>query len=272
MSGLHEDRGRAESFGADAGRYDRARPGYPAPLVDALVADGPRDALDVGCGTGIAARALQARGCRVLGVEPDARMAAVARARGVAVEEAAFERWDDAGRRFDLVACGQAWHWVDPGRGAQRAADVLRAGGRIGVFWNLGRPAGEAGPALAATYARLEPGLERHAVLLGHHDDRLEATAAALRATGRFAAPRIDRWPWERTYATADWLDQLLTHSDHAALPPARRERLLDAVAADLDRCGGLTMRYDAALVTARAAGQRRTPEAAARERTDRRG
>ncbi|MGW3626958.1 methyltransferase domain-containing protein [Streptomyces sp. NPDC000880] len=31
--------------------------------------------LDVGCGTGIAARQFQAVGCRVLGVEPDARMA-----------------------------------------------------------------------------------------------------------------------------------------------------------------------------------------------------
>jgi SAM-dependent methyltransferase len=255
VSALHEDRGRAESFGADARRYDRARPGYPAALLDALLADGPREALDVGCGTGIAARALQARGCRVLGVEPDPRMAAVARGHGVAVEEAAFEDWDDRGRRFDLVASGQAWHWVDPVRGAGRAAEVLRGGGRVGLFWNLGRPAGAAAATLAATYARLEPGLERHAVLLGHHDDRLRGTAAALAATGRFAPPRIERWPWERPYTTAEWLDQLLTHSDHAALPADRRERLLHAVAGDLDRLGGgLTMRYDAALVTAEAA------------------
>jgi hypothetical protein len=126
----------------------------------------------------------------------------------------------------------------------------------VGLFWNLGRPAGEAGAALAATYARLEPGVERHAVLLGHDDDRLEVAAAALGATGRFDAPRVERWPWERTYATAEWLDQLVTHSDHAALPPERLERLLRAVAADLDRLGGaLTMRYVAALVSARAGG-----------------
>ncbi len=268
MSALHGDRGRAESFGEQAERYDRARPGYPPALVDALVAGGARDVVDVGCGTGIVARVLRARGCRVLGVEPDARMAAVARGHGLTVEEAAFERWDDAGRRFDLVACGQAWHWVDPVRGAQRAADVLRDGGRVGLFWNLGRPTGEAAAALAATYARLEPDLERHAVLLGHRDDRLEATAAALGATGRFEAPRIERWPWERTYATAEWLDQLVTHSDHAGLPGGRRERLLDAVAADLDRVGGaLTMRYDAALVSARAAGAARPAAASSASR-----
>ena len=70
----------AESFGADAGRYDRARPGYPAAMVDRIVAESPgRDVVDAGCGTGISARLFQAAGCRVLGVDPDPRMAELAR-------------------------------------------------------------------------------------------------------------------------------------------------------------------------------------------------
>jgi SAM-dependent methyltransferase len=73
---LHRQRQVAESFGSVAERYDRARPGYPAALVERIVAasPGPR-VLDVGCGTGIAARQFQAAGCRVLGVDPDPRMA-----------------------------------------------------------------------------------------------------------------------------------------------------------------------------------------------------
>lgn len=70
----------AESFGSDAARYDRARPCYPAALVERIVAASPGPGiLDVGCGTGIAARQFQAAGCRVLGVDPDARMADLAR-------------------------------------------------------------------------------------------------------------------------------------------------------------------------------------------------
>jgi len=66
----------AESFGTDAQRYDRARPGYPDALVARIAAGSPGPkVLDVGCGTGIAARQFQAAGCTVLGVEPDARMA-----------------------------------------------------------------------------------------------------------------------------------------------------------------------------------------------------
>ncbi|MBW5262700.1 hypothetical protein JGS43_39610, partial [Streptomyces sp. P01-F02] len=80
----HEARRMAESFGVDAQRYDRARPGYPAALVTRIVAKSPGphvrdiahahapgpgpgpDVLDIGCGTGIAARQFQAAGCTVL--------------------------------------------------------------------------------------------------------------------------------------------------------------------------------------------------------------
>ncbi|MFC4033133.1 hypothetical protein ACFO3J_16795 [Streptomyces polygonati] len=44
----------------------------------------------------------------MLGVEGDERMAEVARSHGVEVEVGAFETWDDAGRRFDLVTCADA--------------------------------------------------------------------------------------------------------------------------------------------------------------------
>ena len=102
------------------------RPSYPPALIDALLADGERTVLDVGCGTGIASALFAARGCAVTGVEVDSRMAEIARAKGLEVEVSTFERWDDCGRRFDVVASGQAWHWIDPTAGATRAADVLR--------------------------------------------------------------------------------------------------------------------------------------------------
>src|ERR1700681_1836449 len=78
------DDDRRLSFGDDAEQYDRARPSYPAAAVDAAI-DGAniRRVLDVGCGTGIASQLFLDRGCEVVGVEPDERMAAVAHRRGV---------------------------------------------------------------------------------------------------------------------------------------------------------------------------------------------
>ena len=104
----HQARPVAESFGSDPERYDRARPRYPEAMVQRIVRSSPgRDVLDVGCGTGIAARQFRAAGCRVLGVEPDARMADLARRSGVGVEVATFEAWDPAGREFDAIVAGQ---------------------------------------------------------------------------------------------------------------------------------------------------------------------
>lgn len=119
------------SFGSEAERYDRARPRYPDAMVRRIVAGSPGpDVLDVGCGTGIAARQFQAADCAVLGVEPDARMADLARQYGVEVDVATFEAWDPVGRAFDAVVAGQAWHWIDPVAGAAKAAQVLRPAGR----------------------------------------------------------------------------------------------------------------------------------------------
>src|SRR6202034_1779300 len=132
----HQARDMAQSFGSHRERYDRARPSYPAALVERIVAASPgRDVLDVGCGTGIAARQFQAAGCRVLGVDPDDRMASVARQAGLEVEVAKFEDWDSAGREFDAVIAAQAWHWVDSVAGAAKAAQVLRPGGGVGGVW-----------------------------------------------------------------------------------------------------------------------------------------
>lgn len=153
---LHGDRHRAESFGVQAERYDRVRPAYPEALLEAVLGIDTTGlaVLDVGCGTGIAARLLAARGAEVLGVEPDERMAAVARARGTAVEVSAFETWQSRGRTFDRVTSAQAWHWVDPVLGAAKAAKLLRAGGRICIFWNEARPTKDLATALTAIYRK----------------------------------------------------------------------------------------------------------------------
>lgn len=252
---LHDERLRAESFGAVAAQYDRVRPSYPPALVDTLLASRPRRVLDIGCGTGIAGRLLTSRGCAVLGVEVDARMARVAREHGLDVEIARFEDWDPRDRRFDLAISAQAWHWIDPHAGARGAADALEEGGRLAVFWNFGEPPVQLRELLTSVYARLGPGVENYSVLFGHRDARIETTIEGIAAARRFEAARVQRFAWRQRYDTAGWLAQLATHSDHRALAPDRRERLLGAVAEAIDSLGGsFEMGYETVLVGARRA------------------
>ncbi|UKY54578.1 class I SAM-dependent methyltransferase [Streptomyces inhibens] len=254
----HERGQVAVSFGSDAERYDRARPRYPAEMVDRIVAGSPgSDVLDVGCGTGIAARQFQAAGCRVLGVEPDARMADLARQLGGEVDVATFEAWDPAGREFDAVVAGQAWHWIDPVAGAAKAAQVLRAGGRLAAFWNVFQLPPEVAEASAAAYRWVMPdspfnvqamtkqALDGYQVLFTKASD-------GIREVGRFSAPEQWRFDWEWSYTRDAWLDQMPTHGALTQLPPDKLAEVLEGVGAAIDAIGGsFTMRYTTVAVTA---------------------
>src|SRR5438270_13049063 len=201
----HEQRRMAESFGVDPARYDRNRPGYPAELVSRVVSLSPgADVLDVGCGTGIAARQFQALGCRVLGVDPDARMADFARSRGLDVEVAAFESWDAGGRTFDAVTAGQSWHWVEPVAGVARAGQVLRPGGVLAIFNHVFQNPPEVNAVFAELFPRMFPdspiriGAGRDPVAL--YQTMFARTADYIRGEGGFGEPEQLRFDWARSY------------------------------------------------------------------------
>ncbi|MFH9605708.1 class I SAM-dependent methyltransferase [Streptomyces rochei] len=257
----HEVRRMAESFGADAQRYDRARPGYPDALVARIVAGSPGpEVLDVGCGTGIAARQFQAAGCAVLGVEPDERMAEFARAHGLEVEVATFEAWQPAGRTFDAVIAAQSWHWVDPVAGAVKAARALRPDGRLAIFGHVYEPPAEVAEPFAAAYRRVVPDSPFSGQPARRPLDMYRAGYAkfadAIRRTGRFDDPEQWRFDWERSYTRDQWLELLPTTGGLTRLPPDRTAEILDAVGAAIDSMGGcFTMLYTTLATTAVRAG-----------------
>ena len=252
----HQAREVAESFGAEASRYDRARPSYPAALVERIVAASPgRSVLDVGCGTGIVARLFQAAGCEVLGVDPDGRMAGHARERGLEVEVATFETWETNGRGFDTVVSGQAWHWVDPVAGAAKAAAALRPGGRFAVFWNVFQPPAELGQAFAETYRRVLPDLPSgrwDRPLLGIYETMGAKAADGMRQTGAFGPPEQWYFEWERPYTRDEWLEQVPTFGGFSRIPPDQGQAILAGIGAAIDAAGGgFTMGFTTLAVTA---------------------
>jgi SAM-dependent methyltransferase len=257
----HQARQAAESFGADPDRYDRTRPRYPDALVGQIAAASPGpDVLDVGSGTGIAARQFQAAGCQVFGVEPDARMADFARRTGVESEIAKFEDWDAAGRTFDLVIAGQAWHWVDPVLGAAKAAQVLRPGGRLAVFWYVFQPPADVAEAFSAVYRRvlpdtplgrgIMPGLEAYSAFF-------TKAADGMRQAGAFGDSEQWRFDWDTQHTRDEWLAMVPTFGGHSLIPATQRDELLAGLGAAVDAVGGsFTTHYTAIVVTAAHARQ----------------
>lgn len=233
VASLHDERDRAESFGAIAAAYDRYRPSYPDQLIDALVALRPAAVLDVGCGTGKAARQLAARGLQVVGVEIDPQMAAVARSHGIDVEIAAFEQWDDRGRTFDLITSGQAWHWVDPAIGAPKLVRLLRPGGLACLFWNFEELDEPARRASDEVYARLAPELVQ-----GSDHTADGSHGRTLRDTGCFRSVRSEQLRRPETITVDEWIGRISTYSKHLLLGPDRLATLRDELRAALLRLG----------------------------------
>ncbi|WP_033351265.1 class I SAM-dependent methyltransferase [Kitasatospora aureofaciens] len=256
-SQAHEARRTAESFGADAHRYDQARPRYPDDLVARIVAGSPGpEVLDIGCGTGIAARQFQAAGCTVLGLDPDARMADPARVRGLPVEVATFEAWDPAGRTFDTVIAAQSWHWVDPAVGAAKAARVLRPNGRLAIFGHVFEPPSEVAEPFAAAFRRVAPESPFSSQPARRPLETYQAgyakIADTIRETGRFSAPEQWRYDWDRPYTRDQWLDLLPTTGALTRLHPDQLTEILAAVGHAIDTLGGrFTMHYTTLATTA---------------------
>jgi SAM-dependent methyltransferase len=260
LAALPLARQRSRLFDQHAEAYDRFRPTYPDAVIDELLGPVPMglDVLDVGCGTGIASRQIAQRGANVLGVELGPRMAEIARGHGVDVEIAAFEAWDAAGRTFDRVTSAQAWHWLDLPIATAKAASVLRPGGKLCLIWNTGCQPDDLADALEGVYARVVPA-GGHRLFRGYAVSRssdlktgLDSEIDAISAVPDFTAP-TERWfPWTRAYERDEWLDQLMSRSDHTSLEPAVRDRLFEAIGAAIDDHGGsFVMNFETALITA---------------------
>lgn len=129
-------------FADRASDYAKARPSYPAEIVDAVL-DGlgdpaSLDVADVGAGTGVFSRLLANRGARVVAIEPNIAM------RSAAATHPAIEWRDGTGEStglpdhaIDLVTVAQAFHWMRADDALREFHRILKPGGRLAHVWNI---------------------------------------------------------------------------------------------------------------------------------------
>jgi SAM-dependent methyltransferase len=128
----------ARSFDRASADYERARPGYPAALLEFLPLDREAEVLDLGAGTGKLTRMLAERYRRVVAVEPLDGMRGILEQVVPAVESLAGEAeaipLRDAS--VDGVFAAQAFHWFANDDAVAEIARVLRPGGLLALIWN----------------------------------------------------------------------------------------------------------------------------------------
>jgi SAM-dependent methyltransferase len=249
----------SQSFDKVAGLYDEYRPDYPKELVDSVIAlsrlpEGGR-ILEIGSGTGKATRLFARQGYAVHCIEPGRKLAAVA-ARSlqdyprVSFQITRFEDWQEQPAAFDLVMSAQAFHWIPGEVGYPKAAQSLKPGGSLALFWNM-HPGfhGQVAADLDTIYRKIAPEL-------AGPEDSIEVTiqerTEEIIQSGCFGPVTIRRFPWSCTYQTSEYIGLLNTHSDHIRLPARSRQHLFEAIATVIDTHGGsIERQYNAVLYIA---------------------
>ena len=219
--------------------YDQARPSYPRAAVDAVIEFGQlapaMRIVDVGAGTGKATVLFAERGLGVVGLEPSADMARVARANAapysdVEIVETEFERWEPQ-ERFSALISVQAWHWVEPEVRYRKADQALARGATLAAIWMVPdwqrcRLRAE----LSAVYSRHAPELVPNFPM---HPDSEPARLtgdwpAEIADSAGFGEPVVQIYRWPQDYRGSEYAALLQTHQDHILLDPDRRSELLD--------------------------------------------
>jgi SAM-dependent methyltransferase len=237
---VNRERLRA-TFGEDAERYDRIRPDYPEALFTDLP---PGRVLEIGCGTGQATLPLAAAGRTITAVELSDTMAAIATRKlaafpAVEVIVSAFEDWPLPETPFDLVLSATAFHWLDPGTRMRKSAAALRPGGTLAVV-STHHVLGGTVPFFADVqdcYERYDPDTPPN--LRQQRAADIPEDAEEFTTSPDFGPVTSHNYEWDRTYTTDEYLDLLLTYSNHRALPTAAQTGLLTCIGSLIDSYGG---------------------------------
>jgi SAM-dependent methyltransferase len=255
--GTAAGRRQALVFGEVADEYDDVRAGYPAELADAVfdyAGSVPDAMVEIGAGTGKATDVFARRVPSLTCVEPDPQMAAVLRRRHgawVDVRVGRFEDWVPPPGGVPLLACAQAWHWMDPGRRLDLAHRALSPRGVLALFGHTYFFADERlRDATNEVYRRLAPELA-------------DVDAGALppqtpepHGSPLFTDPHTAVFHATVAYPTGRYLALLRTFSNHRMLPEERRSALHGRLGEVVDGYGGVVdVRLETELILARRAG-----------------
>ncbi|MCA1814227.1 MAG: class I SAM-dependent methyltransferase [Halobacteriales archaeon] len=161
MSAKPNDGSTPPDFDSLTHAYAKFRSGYPpqlfARILDAAPA-GPLRILDLAAGTGLSAEGLASRAARLVACDIGRVMLGANPARDRVLGKA--ERLPFRAASFDLVACAQAFHWMEPLPSYAEMHRVLRPGGLCAIWWKYeeaGDPTSQLSDAVVRRVLQAEP-------------------------------------------------------------------------------------------------------------------
>lgn len=205
--------------------------------------------LEIGCGTGQLTVPLAMRGCAITALDLSLSMVDLARRNLAAypattVELSAFETWPLPPVPFDLVVSATAFHWIDPATRTAKAAEALRPGGTLALITTHHVAGGteDFWVEVQHSYRRHDPDTPPDLRL--PRPDSIPPDATDF--TPHFAPIHFRRYERDVPYTGDEYVDLLLTYSNHRSLPEPNREALLTEIKSLIDTryAGRIVKRY----------------------------
>jgi SAM-dependent methyltransferase len=237
---INEAEGKA-LFGGDPNNYDTIRPPYPDKVYDFLQATGALRhtvaTLELGAGNGLATRKLLELGAEPLTVlEPDAGFSRLLTSLAspdsgrFQVIQTSFEDAVLPSQHYDLVAAATSFHWFRPSVRVVKAADVLKPGGYLALWWNVfGDPEREdlfheATVRVLETLPR-SPSDPKDAIPFALDT---AARRSEIVSIGAFDEPSCEMYRWELWLSTQQVGALYATFSSISRLPAYQRSTILE--------------------------------------------
>jgi ubiquinone/menaquinone biosynthesis C-methylase UbiE len=240
--------------------YDKVRWVYPAELYADIFeysGTGPKNALEIGAGTGKATAPFLNAGYDVTAVEMGENMSAFMLDKfkehtNFDVITATFEDVELQDNSYDLIYAASAFHWVDAEIGCPKAFRLLKNGGTFALFRNNSVP-----PSDDELYKESQAVYEKY--YHSHYENNKRPIEVSEMTLDDYLTPsEIHRgfrfenmeqygfvnvvmklYKVDITYSADEYIALLDTYSDHRALPDNNRVALYEGIKEVILKHGG---------------------------------
>ena len=250
-----------ETFDRAAWDYDASRPMYVKEIYedifDYMPVDQDSHVLEIGMGSGKAARPFLDTHCHFVGIEPGGNLAAFAKKRFKKYENffvhcQTLQDYTGEDHSFDLIYAATSFHWIPEEYGYRRVYDLLKNGGAFARFaYHAGTDQGRR--ALTEEIQELyRKYMHCESRPVEFSDADAQNLAEKALAYG-FVDVKHALYHTTKDFTAHEYLSLLKTYPDHMKLIPYDREKLFDGIFHAIVNNGGtMTVYYTMDLELAR--------------------